>query len=750
MSWMRLYCMDSGSEEGGEEEETDYENEDSPMDFESTVHNVLDRYKFQLNQRIRQYPESDEKDSNPESDEDVSNFEGADDESDKCSWQDQIEDRDLEERSDEDFRTQILMTLQEIKAPSAFAFSAVSSSLPNPGLYVPSHGVMGLPLTTSDAQKIIREASQSPFGRGEETIVDTAVRKSWELKPEQFSLQNPKWQEAMKTILKDVNRGLGITKGTKKIRAELNKLLLYEPGAFFKPHKDTEKADGMFATLVICLPCPHEGGKLVLTHDGEKYEFETSASSNYEFSYACWYADITHEVLPVTSGHRLVLTYNLIQQTDFEIPPYELALEHANKLSTLFKDYNLQLEKDVGDDKLPPMLLHKLKHKYTQANLQLKLLKPKDFAHVQTLAQVSTKLGFNVYLATLELRVNTCDEGMLDEMKMQVIRNMVELNGKFVVRHFSIPEGALLDPTPQDDGNPFEEEHEGPTGNEGSPATFWYKDTVAILVPPSKQLDFVFKFGFKGKLIRPLFYKLMKEFSEDPTQKSKLKQLCELALKQKPRDDCRYPRSDISSKPIPPFFKKALDTALDEGYIDLLGEACKSRGDRILLTNARKIGQFVANNSISKLNDKLLTCMQGSSSVATMIEFLALVEEGFSTIVPESSSAERKSFEQWLKEAIFLTVAERSALTEDDGKSLAQLCQTMDWDLFESKVTQIILNAAKVVRKAFVDELMSIAEKHPTKEQLSFISKIKKKSELNKAGHKRCSSKVDLPAKRTR
>ncbi|CAH0388370.1 unnamed protein product [Bemisia tabaci] len=681
------------------------------------------------------------------SEEDGSSFEGAEDKSDTGgSVQDEVREGDFEERSDEDFRTQILLTLQDIKAPSAFAFSAVSSSLPNPGLYVPHHGVMGLPLTTSDAQKIIREASQSPFGRGEETIVDTTVRKSWELKPEQFSLQNPKWQGAMKKILEDVNRGLGITKGTKKVRAELNKLLLYEPGAFFKPHKDSEKADGMFATLVICLPCPHEGGKLVLTHNGEKYEFETSASSNYEFSYACWYADITHEVLPVTSGHRLVLTYNLIQQTDFEIPPYELALEHAKKLSTLLEDYNLQLEREAGDNKLPPMLLHKLEHKYTQANLRLKLLKPKDSAHVRTLTQVSTKLGFKVYLATLELVVNTCDEGMLDEYKLQMLNNMVDLNGKILTKHFSIPKGALLDPTPQDDDNPDGEEHEGPTGNEGSPATFWYKDTVAILVPPSKQLDFVFKFGFKGKLIRPLFYKLIKEFSEDPTQKSKLRQLCELALKQKPKG---YRRSDVSSKPIPPFFKKALATALDEGYIDLLGEACKSRGDRILLKNARKIGHFVANNGISKLDDKLLKCMQGSSSVATMIEFLKLVKAGFSKIVPELSSAERKSFEQWLKEAIFLTVAERSALTEDDGKSLAQLSQTMDWDLFESKVTQIILNAAKVVRKAFVDELMSIAEQHPPEEQLSFISKIKQKSELNKAGHKRCSSMVGLPAKRT-
>ena len=33
--------------------------------------------------------------------------------------------------------------------------------------------------------------------------------------------------------------------------ADLYKLLVYDPGSFFVNHRDTEKAAGMFATLII-------------------------------------------------------------------------------------------------------------------------------------------------------------------------------------------------------------------------------------------------------------------------------------------------------------------------------------------------------------------------------------------------------------------------------------------------------------------------------------------------------------------
>merc|ERR1711981_287382 len=66
----------------------------------------------------------------------------------------------------------------------------------------------------------------------------------------------------------------------------------------------------MFGTLVISLPSPHTGGDVVVKHCGKKLEFKTSMVTQGH-SIIMWYSDVTHEVLPVTSGYRWVLTYKL-------------------------------------------------------------------------------------------------------------------------------------------------------------------------------------------------------------------------------------------------------------------------------------------------------------------------------------------------------------------------------------------------------------------------------------------------------
>ncbi|KAK0713605.1 hypothetical protein B0T26DRAFT_367319 [Lasiosphaeria miniovina] len=79
-------------------------------------------------------------------------------------------------------------------------------------------------------------------------------------------------------------------------------MLIYETGAMFKPHTGTEKIPGIFGTLVVCLPSPHQGGDLVLRHPGQTKVIETS---EVQPSIACWYSDVSHEVLPVTSLRTL-------------------------------------------------------------------------------------------------------------------------------------------------------------------------------------------------------------------------------------------------------------------------------------------------------------------------------------------------------------------------------------------------------------------------------------------------------------
>ncbi|TFK63788.1 hypothetical protein BDN72DRAFT_775478 [Pluteus cervinus] len=102
----------------------------------------------------------------------------------------------------------------------------------------------------------------------------------------------------------------------KPIEVELYELNIYDAGSFLKVHKDTPRSEKVFASLVISFPTPHQGGNLILRHDGEEYSFDPSniLSKAATPSAACvaFYSDVEHEIAPITSGYRLTLTYDLL------------------------------------------------------------------------------------------------------------------------------------------------------------------------------------------------------------------------------------------------------------------------------------------------------------------------------------------------------------------------------------------------------------------------------------------------------
>lgn len=71
----------------------------------------------------------------------------------------------------------------------------------------------------------------------------------------------------------------------------------------------------MFGSLVLAFPTPHKGGELALQPtDGELYTFDSGNAlvpGEPRIGYAAFFSDVEHEVLPVTQGHRITLTYNL-------------------------------------------------------------------------------------------------------------------------------------------------------------------------------------------------------------------------------------------------------------------------------------------------------------------------------------------------------------------------------------------------------------------------------------------------------
>ncbi|KAI7286179.1 hypothetical protein KC345_g1374 [Hortaea werneckii] len=112
------------------------------------------------------------------------------------------------------------------------------------------------------------------------------------------------------------------------LRAELYKLNVYSgPEGFFKPHVDTPRSASQIGSLVVCLPVEFSGGALAVRHQGQEIVHEwgttppaagtkdnntpAAASGEAAINWTAFYSDCEHEVLPLHSGHRLTLTYNL-------------------------------------------------------------------------------------------------------------------------------------------------------------------------------------------------------------------------------------------------------------------------------------------------------------------------------------------------------------------------------------------------------------------------------------------------------
>ncbi len=88
---------------------------------------------------------------------------------------------------------------------------------------------------------------------------------------------------------------------------------VYTKGGFFVPHKDTPiDHQNSIGTLVIGIPITHDGGDLLVRHQGLEDSFYVSQAPN-EISWIAFFTDCEHEVKKITSGFRVTCTYNIVK-----------------------------------------------------------------------------------------------------------------------------------------------------------------------------------------------------------------------------------------------------------------------------------------------------------------------------------------------------------------------------------------------------------------------------------------------------
>jgi hypothetical protein len=138
-----------------------------------------------------------------------------------------------------DVKDDLLECIENLKSGENFASFGKLAAFVDPQLLVPGVGPIALPLIEEKARSLIQQCHQAPFGKGEQTIVDTSVRKTWELNKDKFEIRNPRWEDYVAQTLKTALLDMGFDQEKSvQARADLYKMLLYERGAMFKPHKE--------------------------------------------------------------------------------------------------------------------------------------------------------------------------------------------------------------------------------------------------------------------------------------------------------------------------------------------------------------------------------------------------------------------------------------------------------------------------------------------------------------------------------
>jgi hypothetical protein len=415
---------------------------------------------------------------------------------------------------------QVTAALTAMKPAGAFAaeFTTGSGDL---HLEVKGVGPIRFPISAATAKKLCKIARPAPFGRRDETLTDLSVRNTWQIGKSLVKIDARSWQRTLVPALARVRKRLGMPESG-QLTAAFDKMLVYEPGQFFAPHQDSERADDMVGTLVVQLPSTGTGGAVVVQHHDQKKVFRGAKRGPKDLSLLAFYADCHHEVRPIKSGYRVVLTYHLHYQEaagggEGEAGHADAHIERLAKSVKAYFDTPVAPRYSLTAPQRPDRLIYLLDHEYSQKSLAWDRLKNGDRRRVSALRQVAERLDCEIFLALADVHENwSCiedwDEGYgrrgwyrwreEEEEEEEQSEESADyrldelLDADVELRHFIGPDGrAARDitvvPSMQEvcftrasvDMDPFQSEHEGYMGNYGNTVDRWYHRAALVMWP---------------------------------------------------------------------------------------------------------------------------------------------------------------------------------------------------------------------------------------------------------------------------
>jgi 2-oxoglutarate-Fe(II)-dependent oxygenase superfamily protein len=372
-------------------------------------------------------------------------------------------------------------------------------------------GDIALPVTPAKAKKLRELAAPAKYGKGTETLTDTSVRDTWEVPRESVHVR---WGRDFEAVLASIRDDLGLPP-TCTLRPELHSMLVYERGQFFLPHQDSEKHDGMVATLVVVLPHRHTGGELLIGSGKERVEVR---GDERKLVFAAFYADTRHEVKQVRTGTRICLTFNLVleggtrpRETGSQSAMDEIARHLREHFAT-----SVPRSPYSRESATPDRLVYFLAHQYTERGLDWDRLKGEDAMVAGLLGDAAQLAGCRTMLALTEVhetwdaypereyRHHSRHDEFEDDDEEDPDSGPYELNdlidGETRLVHWIDEETGVGEDIELDVSDieictapdhamhePYEQSYEGYMGNWGNTLDRWYRRVALVVFPAERE-----------------------------------------------------------------------------------------------------------------------------------------------------------------------------------------------------------------------------------------------------------------------
>jgi predicted 2-oxoglutarate/Fe(II)-dependent dioxygenase YbiX len=407
--------------------------------------------------------------------------------------------------------TTLLNSLRSIKRPGDFCVGGIREII-MPTIDVDGMGRIAFPILPVQAERLVAIAGTAPYGRGEETVVDREVRRTWQVDSAKVRIGGRHWDRVLAGLVADIALGLGVSE---PVTADFYKLLVYDTGSFFVDHRDTEKVPGMFATMVLVLPSTHSGGELVIKHLGQVVVLDPRPEEPSEIGFAAFYADCVHEVRPVKTGCRLALVYNLRfvgKRHPLKAPDYRA--EHG-RVAELLRSW-------ASAEDEPDKLILPLEHAYTPAELSFSALKGADAGVASVLVRAAAETDCDLHLALVSIEESGSAEPTgyygrrhrsRDEEDDEGFEVTEVFDRALIVTEWRRPDGGearfadvpfaedeLCPPDAFEDLMPDKQHFHEATGNEGASFERTYSRAGFVLWPAARRLAVLNQAGLRTTL----------------------------------------------------------------------------------------------------------------------------------------------------------------------------------------------------------------------------------------------------------